>query len=239
MMQKLRKFVSDNPVITVLILTVVVIAIVSLIITFVTRPQNNVQLSPEEKKLQSAIQRGTKRSDLYLSKVLVDNNGWTLNQINILNNNDNPAMVIMNGETIIMGPGSDFPIETLVNNDIPNAIIDYLYPQKPQWVYFTSNFNSYFPYTQDQVKYAINAFAQNQSIQLNRVIMQDGGNVTQHVDNPHNNNRTELTEFKFTINQDDTVYTFHSLYSANNTSSVTYYITDQNNNTLYSQSVPL
>lgn len=238
MISKIKQFFTKNPFVTILVVSMVIITIISLTITLIVRPHNKVSLTAEESKLQSAIQDKTGQTDLFLSKVIINDNNWTLSEVNIDNNMDNIAFTIMDGDNVVIGPGTGFSIESLVDAKIPDKIVDYFYPEKPQWVYFTDDFNSYFPYSQGQVKFIITAFAQQNNIDLNRVVMKNYGKVTQRVDNPYDDNRTETREFKFTINNDPAEYTFRDFYQ-NTNSTNTYSILDANSDTLYSQVVSL
>lgn len=224
----------NNKFLRFVIIAMALLVLIALVITVAIRPRDNYQLSADEKRLQSDIQHSIDRSDARISEVMVQDGNWSLVRINSTDDRGNFTMVIMDGDQLALGPASDFPIEGLVEQSIPDAIINYLYPERPQWVYFGDDFNAYFPYSQGQVKFVITAFAQQQSIDLNRVIMLDDGNVTQHVDDPRGVNRTETTEFKFTINHDSAAYTFRSIYTANN-SAVIYSILDSDGKVLYSQ----
>lgn len=241
MFSQIKKTIRElwnNKFIRIVIIVMVIITAVSIVLTIILQPSDNYSLSSEEKKLQSDIQSSMDRSDARIAEVMVQYGDWSLVKINSTEDRGNYTMVIMNGDQLAMGPSSNFNLGSLVDGSVPDSIIDYLYPEKPQWANFSNNFNEYFPYTQGQVKFVITAFAQQNNIDLNRVVMQNYGEITQKVNNPHDNNRTETREFKFTINHDETEYTFRDFYQ-NVNSTNTYSVLDSNGNVLYSQVVSL
>lgn len=223
----------SNKLAKIIVIIMIVITAFAIAISIVIQPGDNYKLSPEEKQLQSNIQTTTKRKDARLYEVMLQSGSWTLAKINSTDDKSNLAMVIMNDDKLTLGPSSDFPIEELVDASVPDPIIDYLYPQKPHWVYFELNFRDYFPYYSDQIKFIITAFAQQEGINLSRITMQDKGKI-----NSSSSDGTEIKEFKFTFNNDNTVYTFRDVYSESSTSN-TCTILDQSGNTLYSQTLSI
>lgn len=228
----------NNKFIRITIIVMIAITAMAIVLSIALQPGDNYNLSGEEKELQSDIQSSMDRSDARIAEVMVQDGDWSLVKINSAKDRGNYTMVIMNGDKLAMGPSSNFNLGSLVDGAIPDSIIDYLYPEKPQWANFGNDFNSYFPYTRDQVKFVITSFAQQNNIELDRVTMQNYGEITQNIADPHGENRTETREFKFTINDDPTVYTFRDFYE-NINSNDTYSIIDGNNNVLYSQVVSL
>lgn len=223
----------SNKLAKIIVIIMIVITVFAIAISIAIQPGDNYKLSPEEKQLQSNIQTTTKRKDARLYEVMLQSGSWTLAKINSTDDKSNLAMVIMNDDKLTLGPSSDFPIEELVDASVPGPIIDYLYPQKPHWVYFGLDFRDYFPYYSDQIKFIITAFAQQEGISLSRITMQDKGGVSSS-----SSDGVEVKEFKFTFNDDRTVYTFRDVYSES-TLSDTCSILSESGNILYSQTLSI
>lgn len=223
----------SNKLAKIIVIIMIVITAFAIAISIAIQPGDNYKLSPEEKQLQSNIQTTTKRKDARLYEVMLQSGSWTLAKVNSTDDKSNLAMVIMNDDKLTLGPSSDFPIEELVDASVPDSIIDYLYPQKPHWVYFGLDFRDYFPYYSDQVKFIITAFAQQEGIDLSRITMQDKGGVSSS-----SSDGVEVKEFKFTFNNDSTVYTFRDVYSES-TLSDTCSILNESGNILYSQTLSI
>lgn len=228
----------NNKFIRIAIIVMIAITAMAIVLSIALQPGDNYNLSGEEKELQSDIQSSMDRSDARIAEVMVQDGDWSLVKINSTKDRGNYTMVIMNGDKLAMGPSSNFNLGSLVDGAIPDSIIDYLYPEKPQWANFGNDFNSYFPYTRDQVKFVITSFAQQNNIELNRVTIQNYGEITQSIADPYGENRTETREFKFTVNHDAAEYTFRDFYQ-NVNSTNTYSVLDSNGNVLYSQVVSL
>ena len=223
----------SNKLAKIIVIIMIAITVFAIAISIAIQPGDNYKLSPEEKQLQSNIQTTTKRKDARLYEVMLQSGSWTLAKINSTDDKSNLAIVIMNDDELVLGPSSDFPIEELVDASVPDSIIDYLYPQKPHWVYFGLDFRDYFPYYSDQVEFIITAFAQQEGIDLSRITMQDKGGVSSS-----SSDGVEVKEFKFTFNNDSTVYTFRDVYSES-TLSDTCSILNESGNILYSQTLSI
>lgn len=223
----------SNKLAKIIVIIMIIITAFAIAISIAIQPGDNYKLSPEEKQLQSNIQTTTKRKDARLYEVMLQSGSWTLAKINSTDDKSNLAMVIMNDDKLTLGPSSNFPIEELVDASVPDPIIDYLYPQKPHWVYFGLDFRDYFPYYSDQIKFIITAFAQQEGINLSRITMQDKGGVSSS-----SSNGVEVKEFKFTFNDDGTVYTFRDVYSES-TLSDTCSILSESGSILYSQTLSI
>ena len=223
----------SNKLAKIIVIIMIIITAFAIAISIAIQPGDNYKLSPEEKQLQSNIQTTTKRKDARLYEVMLQSGSWTLAKINSTDDKSNLAMVIMNDDKLTLGPSSNFPIEELVDASVPDPIIDYLYPQKPHWVYFGLDFRDYFPYYSDQIKFIITAFAQQEGINLSRITMQDKGGVSSS-----SSDGVEVKEFKFTFNDDGTVYTFRDVYSES-TLSDTCSILSESGSILYSQTLSI
>lgn len=225
--------ILSNKLARIIIIAMIAIIGLAIVASIAIQPGDNYKLSPEEKQLQSNIQTTTKRKDARLYEVMLQSGSWTLAKVNSTDDKTNYAMVIMNGDKLALGPSSRFTLEELVDASIPDSIIDYLYPQKPHWVYFGLDFRDYFPYYSDQIKFIITAFAQQEGINLSRITMQDKGGVSSS-----SGDGVEVKEFKFTFNDDGTVYTFRDVYSES-TLSDTCSILSESGSILYSQTLSI
>lgn len=217
------------------IVNIVFITMVVVITVVIYHPKDMANLTPAQKTLQTKIQNQA-GNDLRITKSLASSGSWQLVQVGTTkaNNQDNNAMVIMNGDKVVMGPGTYFDINDLIAAKVPDAIIDYLFPDKPQLVNFSSDFATYFPYSQVQVKSVIQSFAVSKNIELKRITITS--KISNQVDNPRAADRTETTSFNFTINNDQTVYQFRDFYQADSDKEI-YYVLDGQGNVLYSSSV--
>ena len=154
-------------------------------------PQNNHHLDDSEKQLQSDIQKASDNDALKLNNVLVKtDDGWSLTQVNIDNNRSNYAMVIMHNDQLVLGPGSNFDIDQLADNNVPDQIIDYLFPDKPHWINFSEAFDTSLRHSRAEIRGFIQAYAYINRIDLNRVTM-TGDIVRDTTQDPSGDNRSE------------------------------------------------
>ena len=201
--------ILSNKLARIIIIAMIAIIGLAIVASIAIQPGDNYKLSPEEKQLQNDIQATTERKDARLYEVMLQSGSWTLAKVNSTDDRTNYAMVIMNGDKLTLGPSSRFTLEELVDASIPDSIIDYLYPQKPT------------------------AFAQQEGIDLSRITMQDKGGVSSS-----SSDGVEVKEFKFTFNNDSTVYTFRDVYSESTLSDACS-ILNESGNILYSQTLSI
>lgn len=234
MLDKIKKLFQDNPVLYVFGGFVILAVIIVTLTLFFYAPKDNYDLSKEDKELQKEIQKDTDRKDILLEKVLITSGNWKLVNVNLADNRDNYALVITQNDEVVFGPGTYFDLAELVNGGVPDDIVSYLHPGI-QWVNFGENFDGYFPYSESMVKYVIQYFAQENGIEVKRVIMLDDGRIDYSVENAYEFNRTETRAFRFTLNNNtETIYTFRSYYTGENYQT-TYSILDAAGSVLYSQ----
>ena len=228
------KGVWDNKFVRIVIIVMITITIIAIILSIILRPGDNYNLSSEEKKLQSNIQSSIERDDARIAEVMVQDGDWSLAKINSTEDRGNYTMVIMQGERLILGPSSNFSIDTLANNDIPNSIIDYLYPDKPHWIGFYDAFQNQLKDSKSTIKAVIEAYAYVNNIQLDKVTM--ASTVTKQTVNPNSESMTGIVEFKFTINDQPEQYTYRSSYLVD-TAKYTNQVIDKNNNVVYTSTI--
>ena len=228
------KGVWGNKFVRIVIIVMITITIIAIILSVILRPGDNYNLSSEEKKLQSDIQSSMERDDARIAEVMVQDGDWSLAKINSTEDRGNYTMVIMQGERLILGPSSNFSIDTLANNDIPNSIIDYLYPDKPHWIGFYDAFQNQLKDSKSTIKAVIEAYAYVNNIQLDKVTM--ASTVTKQTVNPNSENMAGIVEFRFTINNQPEQYTYRSSYLVD-TAKYTNQVIDQNNNVVYTSTI--
>lgn len=228
------KGVWDNKFVRIVIIVMITITIIAIILSIILRPGDNYNLSSEEKKLQSDIQSSIERDDARIAEVMVQDGDWSLAKINSTEDRGNYTMVIMQGERLILGPSSNFSIDTLANNGIPNSIIDYLYPDKPHWIGFYDAFQNQLKDSKSTIKAVIEAYAYVNNIQLDKVTM--ASTVTKQTVNPNSESMTGIVEFKFTINDQPEQYTYRSSYLVD-TAKYTNQVIDKNNNVVYTSTI--
>lgn len=234
---KIKQTIKDiwsNKFIRVVIIIMLAIIVLAVVLSLILQPSDNYSLSSEEKKLQSNIQSSIERDDARIAEVMVQDGDWSLAKINSTEDRGNYTMVIMQGERLILGPSSNFSIDTLANNDIPNSIIDYLYPDKPHWIGFYDAFQNQLKDSKSTIKAVIEAYAYVNNIQLDKVTM--ASTVTKQTVNPNSESMTGIVEFKFTINDQPEQYTYRSSYLVD-TAKYTNQVIDQNNNVVYTSTI--
>lgn len=228
------KGVWGNKFVRIVIIVMITITIIAIILSVILRPSDNYNLSSEEKKLQSDIQSSMERDDARIAEVMVQDGDWSLAKINSTEDRGNYTMVIMQGEQLVLGPSSNFSIDTLTNNGIPNDIIDYLYPDKPHWIGFYDAFQNQLKDSKSTIKAVIEAYAYVNNIQLDKVTM--ASTVTKQTVNPNSENMAGIVEFRFTINNQPEQYTYRSSYLVD-TAKYTNQVIDQNNNVVYTSTI--
>lgn len=234
---KIKQTIKDiwsNKFIRVVIIIMLAIIVLTVVLSLILQPADNYSLSSEEKKLQSNIQSSIERDDARIAEVMVQDGDWSLAKINSTEDRGNYTMVIMQGERLILGPSSNFSIDTLANNGIPNSIIDYLYPDKPHWIGFYDAFQNQLKDSKSTIKAVIEAYAYVNNIQLDKVTM--ASTVTKQTVNPNSENMAGIVEFKFTINDQPEQYTYRSSYLVD-TAKYTNQVIDQNNNVVYTSTI--
>ena len=234
---KIKQTIKDiwsNKFIRVVIIIMLAIIVLAVVLSLILQPSDNYSLSSEEKKLQSNIQSSIERDDARIAEVMVQDGDWSLAKINSTEDRGNYTMVIMQGERLILGPSSNFSIDTLANNDIPNSIIDYLYPDKPHWIGFYDAFQNQLKDSKSTIKAVIEAYAYVNNIQLDKVTM--ASTVTKQTVNPNSESMAGIVEFKFTINDQPEQYTYRSSYLVD-TAKYTNQVIDKNNNVVYTSTI--
>ena len=210
------KFNNLRPKFKVVILIIVIMTIISVVSIALTiimyNSGDNHTLNNIEAATQKVIQDKTDNSDIKLLKILVESDdGWKLSQVNLRSDRNNRALVITHNDNIVIGPTTNPSVDDLVNNSVPDSIVNYLYPDKPYWINFTDAFNSSLKDSSAEVKGVIQAYAYVNNITLDKVTLVS--DIARDVENPREENRTETLQFNLTINDNPEQYTFKSIYA--------------------------
>lgn len=236
MLNRIKSYISSNKPVQIALLILLGFIVLAIILTIITVPADNKKLSSNEKKIQREMQSGAKDNKVRYTKTLVSDGDYKLVEGNLTDQRDNYSTFIFKGDNVVLGPSTSFTLVQLVENNIPDKIIDYLYPNQLQWVFLDDKFYSYFPYDAATVKYMIQRFGNERTnSQFKRAIVKKGS-IKYDVTNARDTNRTESTTFTFTINSDQTEYIFTRHYQANNDTN-SYQILDKDGNVLSDQTV--
>lgn len=237
--EKLSAF-WNNKAVRISLIGLLSLVIIAALLATMTSVQNKVSvkdnhpLSSSEKATQNAIQKkvaktSTSNADtILLNKVLKTDGQWQLVQVNHANDRYNYAYVILSSNEVKIGPATDITLEEMIKIGVPDSIIDYLYPDKPQWIGFdVSAFDQNREYTESIIK----AWALKQNITLERVTRT--GDITHSVINARELDEAEQVKFSFFINKDaKTAYSFISTYTLQ-TGTYVYSITNANGAELF------
>lgn len=236
MLNRIKSYISSNRPVQIALLILLGFIVLAIILTIITVPADNKKLSSNEKKIQHEMQSSAKDNKVRYTKTLASDGDYKLVEGNLTDQRENYSTFIFKGDTVILGPATDFTLEQLVENNVPDKIIDYLYPNQLQWVFLDDKFYSYFPYDAATVKYMIQRFGNERTnSQFKRAIVKKGS-IKYDVTNARDTNRTESTTFTFTINSNQTEYIFTRHYRANEDTN-NYQILDKDGNVLSDQTV--
>lgn len=224
----------SNKLVRIVAIAMLAIIIISIILAIALPSNHGQRLSKADRQLQTNIQQVTNNDQARIVQVLKQDGDWSLVKLNLADDPGNYAMVIMKGDQLVLGPASDFTIDVLANNNIPDSIIDYLYPDKPHWIGFAEAFQTSLQASQATIKGVIEAYAYTKNIQLNKVTMTS--DVSKQTINPHDENMAGILKFNFRINDNDTEYTYQSTYRVK-TQEYTNQVLDQNGTVLYTSNV--
>lgn len=222
MTSKIRRYIIIGFVALVIIAISITIAVNSSI------NKDNKKLTATEQSIQSNVQKATKNKSAKVVKILAESDSWKLVQLNLADQRSNYAMVITNNDKTIMGPASLFEINDLYTNNVPDKIIEYLYPDKPWWINFDDKLSFSYENNIPYVKAAIQSMAVSQGIELKSAAIDgDVNRDKQSSDSLY----VETFTFKLVVNRDKQ-YTFQGRYGTDDFK-MTYTITDQSGQVVY------
>ena len=172
--------------------------------------------------------------DFTVSKPLVTDGEWKLYWIDpVTKGACESAPAVMKGDRMVIGPGTDVPLDDFYKAGVPDKIVRYIFKDDVLWYGFETYGREHGRYSLNYIKPAIQAMAMKLNIRLDRVSL-DLNSIKDDVNDPKGVNRTEISRFNFTINSNKTKYT---LTATNFTTinKLTINIDDENGQTLFNK----
>lgn len=172
--------------------------------------------------------------DFTVSKPLVTDGEWKLYWIDpVTKGACESAPAVMKGDRMVIGPGTDVPLDDFYKAGVPDKIVRYIFKDDVLWYGFETYGREHGRYSLNYIKPAIQAMAMKLNIRLGRVSL-DLNSIKDDVNDPKGVNRTEISRFNFTINSNKTKYT---LTATNFTTinKLTINIDDENGQTLFNK----
>ena len=172
--------------------------------------------------------------DFTVSKPLVTDGEWKLYWIDpVTKGACESAPAVMKGDRMVIGPGTDVPLDDFYKAGVPDKIVRYIFKDDVLWYGFETYGREHGRYSLNYIKPAIQAMAMKLNIRLDRVSL-DLNSIKDDANDPKGVNRTEISRFNFTINNDKTKYT---LTATNFTTinKLTINIDDENGQTLFNK----
>ncbi len=186
---------------------------------------------PAVRKAVAAVS-GTE--DFTVSKPLVTDGEWKLYWIDpVVKGACESAPAVMKGDRMVIGPGTDVPLDDFYKAGVPDKIVRYIFKDDVLWYGFETYGREHGRYYLDYIKPAIQAIVMKLDARLEKVLL-DLNSVKNDTNDPKGVNRTEISRFNFTINNDKTKYT---LTATNFTTinKLTINIDDENGQTLFNK----
>lgn len=145
--------------------------------------------------------------DFTVSKPLVTDGEWKLYWIDpVTKGACESAPAVMKGDRMVIGPGTDVPLDDFYKAGVPDKIVRYIFKDDVLWYGFETYGREHGRYSLNYIKPAIQAMAMKLNIRLDRVSL-DLNSIKDDVNDPKGVNRTEISRFNFTINNNKTKYT--------------------------------
>jgi hypothetical protein len=137
-----------------------------------------VSLSPES-KIKQTIAEEIKQNDFKVDEIIIRDGDWALAKISSTNRNDsnNPSFSILYNETgtyrLVLGPGTDFDIDSLIDNKVPESIIQYFFGDEPLFIHFggDSPLSNYSTSLVRAAQAAITLYSRAENITLKRAVL--------------------------------------------------------------------
>lgn len=184
--------------------------------------------------VRKAVAAVSSTEDFTVSKPLVTDGEWKLYWIDpITKGACESAPAVMKGDRMVIGPGTDVPLDDFYKVGVPDKIVRYIFKDDVLWYGFETYGREHGRYSLNYIKPAIQAMAMKLNIRLDRVSL-DLNSIKDDVNDPKGVNRTEISRFNFTINNNKTKYT---LTATNFTTinKLTINIDDENGQTLFNK----
>lgn len=184
--------------------------------------------------VRKAVAAVSSTEDFTVSKPLVTDGEWKLYWIDpVVKGACESAPAVMKGDRMVIGPGTDVPLDDFYRAGVPDKIVRYIFKDDVLWYGFETYGREHGRYSLNYIKPAIQAMAMKLNIRLDRVSL-DLNSIKDDVNDPKGVNRTEISRFNFTINNNKTKYT---LTATNFTTinKLTINIDDENGQTLFNK----
>ena len=184
--------------------------------------------------VRKAVAAVSSTEDFTVSKPLVADGEWKLYWIDpVTKGACESAPAVMKGDRMVIGPGTDVPLDDFYKAGVPDKIVRYIFKDDVLWYGFETYGREHGRYSLNYIKPAIQAMAMKLNIRLDRVSL-DLNSIKDDVNDPKGVNRTEISRFNFTINNNKTKYT---LTATNFTTinKLTINIDDENGQTLFNK----
>lgn len=184
--------------------------------------------------VRKAVAAVSSTDDFTVSKPLVTDGEWKLYWIDpVVKGACESAPAVMKGDRMVIGPGTDVPLDDFYKAGVPDKIVRYIFKDDVLWYGFETYGREHGRYSLNYIKPAIQAMAMKLNIRLDRVSL-DLNSIKDDVNDPKGVNRTEISRFNFTINSNKTKYT---LTATNFTTinKLTINIDDENGQTLFNK----
>ena len=184
--------------------------------------------------VRKAVATVSSTEDFTVSKPLVTDGEWKLYWIDpVVKGACESAPAVMKGDRMVIGPGTDVPLDDFYKAGVPDKIVRYIFKDDVLWYGFETYGREHGRYSLNYIKPAIQAMAMKLNIRLDRVSL-DLNSIKDDANDPKGVNRTEISRFNFTINNDKTKYT---LTATNFTTinKLTINIDEENGQTLFNK----
>lgn len=184
--------------------------------------------------VRKAVAAVSSTEDFTVSKPLVTDGEWKLYWIDpVTKGACESAPAVMKGDQMVIGPGTDVPLDDFYKAGVPDKIVRYIFKDDVLWYGFETYGREHGRYSLNYIKPAIQAMAMKLNIRLDRVSL-DLNSIKDDANDPKGVNRTEISRFNFTINSNKTKYT---LTATNFTTinKLTINIDDENGQTLFNK----
>ena len=184
--------------------------------------------------VRKAVAAVSSTEDFTVSKPLVTDGEWKLYWIDpVTKGACESAPAVMKGDRMAIGPGTDVPLDDFYKAGVPDKIVRYIFKDDVLWYGFETYGREHGRYSLNYIKPAIQAMAMKLNIRLDRVSL-DLNSIKDDANDPKGVNRTEISQFNFTINNNKTKYT---LTATNFTTinKLTINIDDENGQTLFNK----
>ena len=184
--------------------------------------------------VRKAVAAVSSTEDFTVSKPLVTDGEWKLYWIDpVTKGACESAPAVMKGDRMVIGPGTDVPLDDFYKAGVPDKIVRYIFKDNVLWYGFETYGREHGRYSLNYIKPAIQAMAMKLNIRLDRVSL-DLNSIKDDVNDPKGVNRTEISRFNFTINNNKTKYTLTAT-DFTTINKLTINIDDENGQTLFNK----